>query len=359
MIYLLIIVLPSLIWICIVKLRYSEESVGSFILHLSILFIMMIVWMLVLSGIQYMSIRDSEILNGYVVSKSRNIVPCSHTYICGETCSGSGKNRTCSPKICNEHPFDIDWDVSTTVGNFSISRIDSQGLIQPKRWRIIRPYDFASSIQHNKNYTLIDKDQYNTSKDIYDRYKKQLYEYPSIYDYYKINRVINDTKFNFDWINEYLNKELMYSGKQKQLNIIIVITNKPYEYYTAIRQYWHGTKRNDVQLFYGIDDDLNIKWFKGMTFANGQFNNVMLENLRFPTLNQKLTKETIDTQVKIVKNQYVRLSNSKISYMLTQYQPSYFTIIILTILNFAITVIIAPVIISNELLNTILNHFNN
>ena len=40
-----------------------------------------------------------------------------------------------------EHDYDIDWDVKTTLGTFTISRIDRQGLSEPARWTSVKVGD--------------------------------------------------------------------------------------------------------------------------------------------------------------------------------------------------------------------------
>ncbi len=86
----------------------------------------------------YNATADKEYLNGSVTGKKMVEVSCEHSYDCNcfETCSGTGSSRSCSTtcSTCYDHNEDYDWRVNTSVGNFNVSRTDSQGKKQPKDW---------------------------------------------------------------------------------------------------------------------------------------------------------------------------------------------------------------------------------
>jgi len=342
-IYLLIVFIPTVLWVIASKaIFHATINLKEWCIQiLAALATSLILWGVIAMGSLTMS-YDTEILNGYITGKERVKVGCEHQYQCGETCTKDSKgNKTCKPVYCDEHAYDVDWDVKSSVGSWTISRVDRRGLTEPPRWTQVVIGEPAASWKVASNYMLLQENHFNTSDSIMAHYKDQLPEYPSTYDYYRFNRVINDTHTDYGWINDYLNDQLRMLGKEKQLNVIVVITNKPYEYYTAVRQAWKGTKRNDVQLFYGLDAEGHISWFKADSFADGQSNAAMLESLRIPTLNAMLTPELLNEQLLTIKEKFVRLPNEKLEYLKDQWSPSITFITILTLLNLLVSVVIS------------------
>ena len=69
-------------------------------------------------GLHYANMFDREVWNGVVSSKDSEHVSCSHSYQCNchESCSGSGKDKSCheSCDTCYEHSYDVDWNVFTS-----------------------------------------------------------------------------------------------------------------------------------------------------------------------------------------------------------------------------------------------------
>ena len=338
--YLLIVFIPAMLWVLLSKaiFRKTITMMEWCIQCAALIVVSLMMWFFIAMGSLSMS-YDTEILNGYITGKESVRVTCTHEHQCGETCwkDKDGK-RHCKPKYCKDHAYDVDWDVHSTVGSFTIDRLDRRGLQEPPRWTDVVIGEPAARASYAQNYMLLQEGHFNTSDTIMSKYAGKLPKYPETYDYYRYNRVINETKTDYGWINTYLNDQLRQMGKEKQLNVIVVITDKPYDYYTAIRQEWQGTKRNDVQLYFGLDPDGNIAWFKADSFADGQSNATMLESLRIPTLNAKITPELINEQMLIIKQKFVRLPNEKLEYLKDQWSPSIGFITFLTILNLLISI---------------------
>ena len=112
--------------------------------------------------------------------------------------------------------------------------------------------------------------------------------YPSVYDFYHINRVlVVDAKVPstvHDTLNKGLSEMLRTLGASKQVNIIMIVTgiNDP-TYRYAIENAWLGGKKNDVILFIGVDGK-KIVWSDVMTWAmnsgNELFQVTMRDNLK-------------------------------------------------------------------------------
>lgn len=95
---------------------------------------------------------DTLILNGQVIGKERNQVNCEHAYRCN--CRQSCSDKTCS-QVCNtcfEHRNDWDWDVQSTVGVFTINRIDKRGSQEPPRWTEVKLGEPAANTYSYTNY---------------------------------------------------------------------------------------------------------------------------------------------------------------------------------------------------------------
>lgn len=112
-------------------------------------------------AVLYANTTDTEVINSVVAKKYQSIVSCSHSYECfctyHESCSGSGKDRTCSTvktcQTCYEHSHDYNWDVKAKNGNvISINRIDRQGIHEPQRWSSVQVGDPMSWTHSYTNY---------------------------------------------------------------------------------------------------------------------------------------------------------------------------------------------------------------
>lgn len=235
------------------------------------------------------SAADVEILNGYVTSKTREKVSCEHQYQCGQTCSTDSKgNQTCVPIYCDEHDYDVDWDVHTTVGNLTIKRIDRQGLRQPPRWAQVKVGEPAAQTHLYQNYVLGNRDSLFSRSDeqFAEKFKDHIPAYPKVYDYYRVNRVLNMSGLNLpvDYWNDYLNGVLKNLGAERQVNIVWVITSgQPIEYFQGLVYAWSGGKKNDVIVVTDITKDMNINWGKTTSFADGM-NNMELHSRNGLTL---------------------------------------------------------------------------
>lgn len=338
--YLLIVFIPAMLWVLVSKLIFRKTiTMLEWCLQCGgLILVSLLCWGIIAAG-GVAGSYDTEVLNGYITSKERVKVSCEHQYKCGETCSRDSKgNESCVPVYCDEHSYDVDWDVHSTVGDWTIARINRQGTREPPRWARVVIGEPASEESSARNYMLLQENHFDTDETIVKKYEKDIPKYPATYDYYRIDRVINQTKGDYAWMNTYLNDQLRTLGKAKQLNVIVVITNKPYDYYTAVRHAWKGTKRNDVQLFYGLDDTGKIAWFKADSFADGQSNSVMLESLRIPTLDATLTPDLLNEQLVIIKDKFVRLPNEQLEYLKDQWSPSIGFITFLTILNLLVAI---------------------
>lgn len=235
--------------------------------------------------------HDTEVWNGVVVDKKENTVSCSHSYQCNcrNECTGSGKSRSCSNvcDTCYEHFHDYDWDVYTSNSEvITIDRIDRQGVSQPPRWTATKMGE-PTVVEHSyTNYIKAAPDSLFRHQGLVEKYKGQIPTYPQrIYDYYREDRMVLDGVSLPDlplW-NADLSKINSEIGSAKQVNIIVVLTTKPREFFYAVEESWIGGKKNDVIVMIGVDQDLKPVWSEVMAWA---IDNALQVKIRGAVLDQ-------------------------------------------------------------------------
>jgi hypothetical protein len=313
MIFLIVFIIPCLIalfgFILLKGITWKE-----FLLHLGIQVIIALIGMAIL---MYQNVWYTEIWNSYVTSKQKERVSCEHSYDCNcyYTYSTDSKGHTTSTRhcmTCYEHDYDIDWAVYDNIKNrIEIRRIDRQGLDEPQRWTDVEINDPVSKTHSYKNYlkasntTVYREDK---AKDLVKKYLKELPGYPStIYDYYKLNRFIDVDKLLTE--NEYkeLNLKLSFIngqlGKEKQCNIIVVLTNnRTREYFDALLTYWQGANKNDIVIVINSQQDRKINSVYIHSLVYSDLVNVKLRDniIALKTLNIDKLISTIKSDI----NQY-------------------------------------------------------
>jgi len=113
-------------------------------------------------------------------------------------------------------------------------------------------------------------------------------------------------------------------------------------------EYWSGARKNDVILFYGIDDEENIKWARAMSFADGQDNQIMLKQLQSMTYERKFTDQLVQEQYHLIKEDFKRVSNKKFEYMKNGWIPPTWVIVTMVLLNLASAIGIAVYVIKED-----------
>lgn len=273
---------------------------------------------------------DQEMLNGTIVGKQKNTVSCTHSYSCHchQVCSGS-KNRSCSQQCdtCYVHSHDYDWDVYTTIRTITIDRIDSQGSTEPARWSIVHPGDPIVESHSYTNYIKASPGTLFRHQGSKEKYENSLPEYPSkIYDYYRLNRLVtvgvsvdDPTLWNEDLT--IINSRL---GSAKQVNIVLVLVrNKPEDWYYALEESWIGGKKNDAILVVDVDDQLKPQWAQVMAWTSNEYFKVKLRDdvMGLPTITREGVVGTLRDDV---EKQYVRKPMKDFEYLSTSIIPSTF-----------------------------------
>lgn len=337
--YLPVLLIPSLLMVILSKNIFPRKiTFKEWGLQFLVLGLTTVLSVGVLKAGMFESISDFSIFNGSVVNKAKVKVSCEHQYQCGQTCTTGANNQTsCVPVYCDEHDFDISWRVHTTLGTWKIDRLDDQGLKMPPFWDNVREGDPVSERRPVQNYLLMDETRFVTDPVIMEKYKDKILPYPKITGYWHINRIVTEMSTDYDGINIWLNNKLRFDGPKHELNVVLVITQYPEDYYYALMQAWRGVRKNDVVLFYGVDDKEKIQWFKAISFADGQNNQVMLNSLQSMAYGRSLNDDLIKEHYQVVAEEFRRTPNSTFEYMEDGWLPPTWLIITMVIINMLAT----------------------
>jgi hypothetical protein len=290
---------------------------------------------------------DFEVINGQVTKKAQVTTSCEHSYECNcrTVTSGSGKNKT-STRVCDtcyDHNEDYDWMVWSDVGSVDIDRIDRQGTGMPPRWNSVKIGDSFSDTNMYTNYVkAVPESLFSTFHASNDQFKGMIPNYPQIYDYYKINRVIpvGVSVQGLTAMNQHLSTRLETIGPTKQANIIVVVTkaaSSNYKY--ALEQAWVGGKKNDVIVVIGSPTYPEIKWVDVIAFGKNKGNSLMTVLLKrhvkeLGTLTDGI--KVIDTIADTVVDKFDREPMKNFEYLKSEIKPPlwvFITALILSILT--------------------------
>lgn len=338
---LLVLLIPVVIAIISFILSRSI-SLGEFAAHITIQLFVAAISMGVLTCA---NVTYKEVWNGQVIKKTKERVHCRHSYPCNPhpcMCDDKGNCSTCWDR-CYEHSYDIDWDVHDNTGNiWTINTVDRQGLIQPLRWTTVEKGDPTSHIHYYKDYLKASKTTIYKSEgaeEYIKKYEKILPRYPiQIYDYYNLNRILTvgikiENHKEYSKLLSELNGRI---GRIKQCNVIIVIVNdKPKEFFYALAQQWAGANKNDIVLVISVDNN-EIMWANVMALSNSNIFQVKLrdeiESLKTLDMDQVL----ISTEDSI-KKYYTRKRMREFKYLLAEIQPEIWQIVVTMIIGICIS----------------------
>lgn len=279
----------------------AHFGLGMFAALLGVMFTVMSMW----SGT-----LETNLIHGEILSKKKEYTSCEHQYKCGESCSSDSRgNRTCTPIYCDEHTNDWDWVVNSSVGSFTIDRIDRRGNHEPPRWSKVVIGEPATLTTTTNNFLKAMEDTVllPPKAEIISNLKE-----PSTFDYYRVGLVDNNSKVSVAGFNDYLRDWLKVNGSKKQVAPWVIVTDYPTEAYAdSVLYQARGGDKNSLIMIYGVDADGKVNWFRAHTFAMGMNNSVLLSQLRQAALGEVLTLDVLKTQMALVEKNFVRVSNKE------------------------------------------------
>lgn len=239
----------------------------------------------------FVNTSDVETWNGGVISKAVDrercytnmVMPrvCSRSYdcncytVCTPTTDSKGNvtGQSCTTHCdtCYRYKWEQDWNVKTSLGNYTISRVDSQGANEPARYTSVNVGDPVSKNANYQNWLKASKDTlFKDAASIAEKYADRLPAYPNkIYDYYRVNRAVQVgvrlPQANV-W-NEEISKALVQLGPKKEMNLVFVFANNvDNDYPYAVRYHWDGLKKNDMVVFVGLRNNV-ITWSETLSWS--------------------------------------------------------------------------------------------
>jgi hypothetical protein len=249
------------------------------------------------AGVGYKT-ADTEIWNGEITSKERLHGTYEESYECNCTsstsCSGSGANRSCSTtkscQTCYRTHYTVNWNARSNVGSWQIDGLDSTSRSvydakDPARWSIINMGDPAAVEHLYTNYIkAVPETLFRPAQEtLKTKYAGKIPTYPdSVFDFYKINRVIGvDVVIpdNQKW-NDKLSGMLKQLGPKKQANVVVVITKfSDQDYFYALQDAWLNGKKNDVVVVIGAPEFPNkASWVNVMALTDSDIIRVSIRD---------------------------------------------------------------------------------
>lgn len=314
--------------------------------------IILLVNMLIHMAVTY----DEEIWSGQVTSKYSEKVSCSHSYQCNPRQVKTGTDSKGNPiytteyDTCYEHNYDMNWVVESNIGEETINRIDRRGIKEPPRFSKV---EVGEPFARSKIFTNYIKASPNTlfknPESLIAPFKGQLPDYPSVYDYYRIDRVYGVGVKVDNTLNIMLNEMMRKWGPLKQANIIAVFVSEAYtqEYYQALNAYWLGGKKNDVVIVAQLKPDNSIGWTRVFSRAEKA---VFDKSVEMDVSN--MGQFTPTAFVKIIDNnineRFKRIDFEQYQYLLEDVRPSTVALVVALIVALIINLILNYVIIKYD-----------
>lgn len=334
--FLLLMMVPCLISVLALIFFKRDDSYGDLAIQLGVVAAVMAIGL----GIAYWSRTDDvEIWDGSVSGKARVEVSCEHSYECNcyyTTDSKGNSTRHCS--TCYEHLYDVDWDVYSDIGKtVSIARIDRQGVDMPPRWGAVYKGEPFAFQHHYTNYIKANPESVLLGqKGDLKKFGRLIPEYPRVYDYYKVNHIINMGVPNVDvgtwnWLLSQADKTL---GPYKQLNLIVVLVpTDDQSYVYAFKDVWLGGKKNDAIILIGSTDGHTIAWTDVVSWTTNKGYIIDLRDaiLKIGTLDKR--DDIVNTISQKSSTEFVRMHMKNYKWLTRNFQPSGTALIILFILG--------------------------
>src|SRR5579859_260812 len=289
---------------------------------------------------------DNEIWNGEMLSKARVHGSYVRSYSCNcyTTCSGSGKNRSCSQtcQTCYEDHYTVKWGCDSNIGHFGIDSKDwtssSVYLVpDPPRYTIIQKGDPVAVEHSYTNYikavpeTLFRPIQASLKT----QFMGKIPEYPiEVYDFYHVNRVlaVDVPVPNIQQWNDKLAEALKKLGPAKQANAVIVITKYGPDYFYALQDAWLNGKKNDIVLVIGAPEfPGKAAWVKIMALTQDDIFQVKLRD-DILALDSLTADSVIDTLTKEAYATFKRKHMHDFEYLNAEIDPPAWVMVVTMIL---------------------------
>lgn len=298
-----------------------------------------IIFAIVTSGIAllifYQTTWNEKIIHGNVISKEQETVNCEHSHT---RCIGSGKHKKCHTWY--EHFNDYDWVIHSTIGNFTIDRVDRRGSYAPPRYTNVKIGDYTAKKISYVDYIQNSNSLYNTSKftSIDPQYKTP--SYPNINDYYNV-RLALTTDSKYDFVASKISNGLRgyLSNDTKKNNVIVILTQYDSGFAEYLKRLWNKGKWNDTIIVIGLNDN-DISLVNSFGWSSDF---LLYAKLDTEILNLgKITIDNVEKLIDIVKvnnSEFFKETNmEKFSYLQYDRDAGYFLIFFIIIFQIMLNI---------------------
>lgn len=240
---------------------------------------------------------DIEIWSGQVTGKERVHDTYRRSYDCNcrsvETCTGSGKTRSCSSRqvcdTCYEDRYTVTWRCGTTVGPYTIKHLDETtrrvySTPDPARWVAIKAGDPVAKAVPYTNYVQAVPESLFTpaAAGLKQRFASLVPPYPDqVYDFYRLDRFLapgHTVADAAEW-QQGLAELLKERGPRRQVNAIVVVAKTADRDYThALRDAWQGANKNDVVLVIGSSEWPKVDFVEVISWTKNELFKVQLRD---------------------------------------------------------------------------------
>ena len=223
---------------------------------------------------------DTEIWNGTISRKWTEQVGCCHSYNCNpHTCVNPCLDSDGDMTVCIETCWDTCYHHKADVAYHAVTS-NSESVFNdgchppddapPARWQQIVEGE-PTAIEHAfENYIKAAPGASPWKRDLAEKYRAQIPEYPRVHDLYRVQRVLTKGVMlpDVDALNTRLSEINGKLGARKQVNAILVVTaaKKP-EYADALSAAWLGGKKNDLIVVVGLPSGSEIAWVRAISWT--------------------------------------------------------------------------------------------
>ncbi len=293
---------------------------------------------------KYTDMADTEVWNGEITKKYRDhgtyvvSYPCN----CVTTCSG-GKTRVCSThcQTCHTTHYTVTWGAKSTAGDIRLDHRDSTSRSvyntpDPKQYKDCAVGQPASVEHSYTNYVKAVPESLFHLNPRLDQYADKIPAYPRVFNYYRINRVLNvGSQIDVKPLNDLLNDRLKKIGPKKQVNFVVIVTeiDDP-NYKFAVENAWLAGKKNDLIVYIGLDGD-KITWADATVWIKNAGNEMTAVVVRdhLTALKTFDTVKVADALSGVAMEHYKRPEMQQYEYLLDEIDPPLWAVILALILS--------------------------
>lgn len=288
---------------------------------------------------------ETEIINGEITAKKRVHGSYIESYSCNcvTTCRPSGKTTSCSThcQTCFRTHYTVDWFAESTIGRINLDRNDwtspaVYALPDPDQYKRCEVGQPAAREHDYLNYIKAVPESLFHLNPMLTVYDKFIPHYPRVFDFYRVNRVLNvGTDIDVTKLNDLLNQKLKKLGPSKQVNVIVILTNiQEPTFKFAIENAWLAGNKNDVIVYLGLDGK-KIVWADATVWVKNTGNEYAAVLLRDKIKDLGIFDETqiSNTVAATIAAEYTRPEMEKFEYLLDQIQPPLWVVILAVLIS--------------------------